>query len=486
LLSGQQASFNGTTGGWEGFGATVAWVSSPASSSSGALSATSTGTKAPSVQSGTPQTGGLVTARPGWVYEATFTLQAQSSTLPVDPAILFYDSSGTLLDYVFGQQGHIPVGQWTTTAPVLAVAPPNTASVAIGFVFESSSAGSTIFLERPVLLAAQGGGTAVSGPLHTFGNQVLDGRGNPLELRGVNMPGLQSSSHPPVLNAHSVVQAQEWGANFVRIPVGEQLWLTSSCDYDPNYTPAVDQMVGWVTSLGMVALLDLDYSAPGTQCAAGDHHAMADDPGSVQFWQQVAARYQSNPLVAFDLYNEPENISSSVWLNGGPVSDQSGLTYQAAGMQQLYDAVRSTGATNLVFVSGLNWANTPPTQLVQGTNIVYAVHAYTCPVPWAYPPQCTTPDAYDPSRILDRWLPLAQNQPVAVTEFGWPTPFDETYMANVVAFAQGEGWGWSAFAWSDNTTSAWTLLAQDPSAGVFEPSPSGMPILAALTSLPGS
>lgn len=88
---------------------------------------------------------------------------------------------------------------------------------------------------------------------------------------------------------------------------------------------------------------------------------MADYPGSTEFWSQVAARFANNPLAAFDLYNEPHDISNQVWLNGGTVPTYSIFPYQTTGMQQLYDAVRATGARNLVLVSGNNWANTPPT-----------------------------------------------------------------------------------------------------------------------------
>src|ERR1035437_2761692 len=99
---------------------------------------------------------------------------------------------------------------------------------------------------------------------------------------------------------------------------------------------------------------------------------MADYPGSTEFWSQVAARFANNPLAAFDLYNEAHDISNQVWLNGGTVPKYSIFPYQTTGMQQLYDAVRATGARNLVHVSGNNWANTPPTTLVRGSNIAYA------------------------------------------------------------------------------------------------------------------
>lgn len=485
LLVGRQASFSGTTGGWVGMGATLTWAATPASSVQGSLQITSSGTKSPAVASGSPQTGGTTPARPGQVFDATAMVQGGNAALPVQMGMVFYNSSGSILKWVFGQLVQAPQGRWTSVPAALGVAPVGTTSVVMGIIVTSSAVGNTVYLEQPQLESAPGSSSAVVGPLHTSGNQVLDANGSPVILRGVNMFGLQSSDNPLVLSANNVAQAKQWGANFVRIALSQQLWLSSSCGYDPNYAAAVDKMVDLVTSSGMVALLDLHYLTPGSGCGPGGAQPMADAPGSTQFWQQVAARYAGNPLVAFDLYNEPENIPASVWLSGGQIYDPyTGSDYQAAGMQQLYDAVRSTGAANIVFISGDNWGNTPPSQLVRGSNIVYAAHAYTCPVPNKLPPQCTTPSPYDPSSILGQWVTLSQQVPVAVTEFGWPTQADGTYMANVVAYATAHGWGWSAFAWDGDNTSPWSLLGQVPAGGTFEPTPSGAPVLAALAGLP--
>jgi hypothetical protein len=207
---------------------------------------------------------------------------------------------------------------------------------------------------------------------------------------------------------------------------------------------------------------------------------MADQALSVPFWKQVAARYGRNPLVAFDLYNEPHDVAEPVWLLGGPVVAD-GSAYQAAGMQQLYDAVRGTGAQNLVVVSGLDWANRPPTgPLVSGSNIVYGVHAYTCP--HAPPPSCPSADPYDPAPALDAWLPLSTVAPVMVTEFGWPNRNDGTYLANVISYAEAHRWGWDAFAFDGSTTGLFDLVrgvAGDRA--TYEPTPTGMAVLAGLT-----
>lgn len=318
-------------------------------------------------------------------------------------------------------------------------------------------------------------------PFHTSGNQILDANGNPVSFRGVNYTDLLSvpSSSSPAPIEHEFAEARAWGANLVRIALNEALWLPTSCTYNSGYEAQVDNVVNWVTSLGMLAVLNLEYNAP-ILCQQGGQQEMADNPGSYDFWQQVASRYGGNPLVAFDLYNEPHNISNAVWLDGGQATDGM-LTYEAAGMQGLYNTVRATGTQDLVFVSGNNWSNSVPSTLVSGSNIVYSAHAYTCPT--NPPPNCSTPNYYDPSSILDNWVGISASVPVVVGEFGWPDPNDATYNGNVIAFAHAHGWGWNALAWNRSSNDKFALVSQAPGTGTWQPTASGMPVLSALAGL---
>ena len=308
------------------------------------------------------------------------------------------------------------------------------------------------------------------------GNRIYDARGQVVVLRGIDLYGLQSSGTPPSATEAQVAGIHAWGADMVRISLGEQLWLSSSCAYDPGYEHTVDQLVNWVTSMGMLALLELHFNTPGGACVPASQQVMADAPGSVTFWQQVAARYGSNPLVAFDLYNEPHAISDKVWLDGGTVTTN-GNTWQAAGMQQLYDAVRSTGTKDLVVVTGNAWGEDSPARLVSGTNIVYSDHIYTCGV--APPPKCWIPDPTDPAPFLGPWTARSSQVPVMIGEFGWPSQGDATFDDNTIAYADAHGWGWCAFAWDGTDQSPFDLVGEILP-GAFEPAPTGMSVLGAL------
>ena len=57
----------------------------------------------------------------------------------------------------------------------------------------------------------------------------------------------------------------------------------------------------------------------------------------------------------FDLFNEPDNISWSCWRDGGAAC--AGAPFTIAGMQELVNVVRGTGATNVVMLGGLQWSS---------------------------------------------------------------------------------------------------------------------------------
>jgi hypothetical protein len=263
----------------------------------------------------------------------------------------------------------------------------------------------------------------------------------------------------------------------MRIPLGSQKLLPSNCYYEPDYLQAVDKTVEMLTKRGMVALLNLHYQTVG-DCGRFGQWPMAEYASAIAFWKQIAARYKNNPLVAFDLFNEPHHLSDDQWRNGGTITWQD-KTYRTAGMQEMYNAVRSTGATNLVFVTGNGWGNLWPkkTTPVSGTNIVYAIHGYPCPqVPT---PECTNQWPYDPYQFFQFWETAEQSHPIVVTEFGWPNPDDGLYIHNAIAYAEAHGWGWAVYTWGPVTWGRFCLLASAGPGKPYEPRPTGMPALAA-------
>jgi endoglucanase len=416
--------------------------------------------------------GAMSPATPNRVYSGTMKVRAARQTRLAQATLTFYDRTGRTLVSLRGQTVKEFAKSWTGTVPVVGLAPPGAAFVTVGEVVSGVKVGEVHFLTKPVLTAAPQLRRGLTGPLRTSGNTVYDAKG-PIVLQGIHRRGLELSDGAPITSAE-LLQARRWGATMVRLSVSSAYWLPLNCYYDPAYAAKVDQAVKAVTALGMVALVDLHTNTLGP-CGVVHQQLMADN-SAIDFWHQVAYRYRTNPLVAFDLYNEPHWISDEIWLHGGLVVPTGGTPpFVAAGMQQMYDAVRSTGANNLVIVTGNDWGNRLPDTLVTGTNIVYGAHIYTCPIS----PEKCSPDGMNPTRVLKNWVPASATVPIAVTEFGWPAQSDGRYSNSVIGFARTHHWGWVAFAWDGHTDSGFSLVATQTPA--YEPTPSGMPVLGALS-----
>jgi hypothetical protein len=281
------------------------------------------------------------------------------------------------------------------------------------------------------------------GGYYVNGNTVCTGDGRAHLLHGVDRPSLEWSSSGVNLSAADFQLMASWNANVVRIALNQDFWLAGSPLADPFYAATVDTAVTWAEQAGMDVILDLHWSdmgvlgscvsTPTTGC-----QQLMPDANSLTFWSEVAARYQGDGRVMFELYNEPHDVSWDVWRSGG----DTGSGWQAVGMQQLYDAVRATGAQNLVLIGGLNWAydlSGVPANRIEGYNIVYATHPYTD----------TSGATRPPSDWQRAFGFLTATDPVVATEFGvlQDNACTTGYDAQVIQYADAHFAGWTAWAW---------------------------------------
>jgi endoglucanase len=229
------------------------------------------------------------------------------------------------------------------------------------------------------------GSTAATGStapqLHVSGNELLDQSGARVVLHGVDRSG---GEYMCVQNAGiwdgpmdqaSVGAMKKWDINAVRVPLNEACWNGESyvnpAYAGANYRRAVRRYVSLLNRNGLVAILDLHwtdgaYTGPSSGCSSAEalcQKPMPDAAEAVPFWTSVARTFGHNDAVVFDLFNEPypERATGAsyregwhCWLDGGTCT---GISYQVAGMQTLVSAVRSTGATNVIMLGGLEYAN---------------------------------------------------------------------------------------------------------------------------------
>ncbi|MFM9964012.1 MAG: glycoside hydrolase family 5 protein [Planctomycetaceae bacterium] len=225
--------------------------------------------------------------------------------------------------------------------------------------------------------------------LHVEGNQILNPDGKPVWLQGVNVVSLEWSAGGERVMKSALVAVEDWKANAIRLPVKEEYWFGRTAgqkDGGKSYRELVNQVITLVANRGAYVVLDL-------------HRFRAPKPAHVEFWKDAAATYKNHPAVLFDLFNEPHGISWEVWRNGGFVTEKdspadekanAALGFQSPGMQRMLEAVRETGAHNIVIAGGLDWAydlsgiaNGFALTEKGGHGIVYSTHIYPWKRDWA-------------------------------------------------------------------------------------------------------
>ncbi|MDX1676184.1 MAG: cellulase family glycosylhydrolase, partial [Longimicrobiales bacterium] len=206
--------------------------------------------------------------------------------------------------------------------------------------------------------------------IDVLGPVLVNGQGERIRLRGVNRSGTEYmcvQGHGifdgPVDDA-AIEAMVSWEINVVRVPLNAQCWLGVN-GIDPAssgqaYRDSIAAFVYRLNDHGLVAILDLHWSAPDTVLADGQR-PMPDRDHVPAFWAQVAKRFGGNRSVVLDLFNEPHPDGNSdspeawrCWRDGGTCA---GLDYQAAGMRELVDTVRAAGAENVILLAGVRYAS---------------------------------------------------------------------------------------------------------------------------------
>jgi endoglucanase len=259
--------------------------------------------------------------------------------------------------------------------------------------------------------------TNTPGMPYVQGTQVFDGSGHPLLLRGA---GIESSLNNLKLWQKGVpvsdfmnsnlfnAMAHQWNMNTVRISVSN--WIYA--EYPSSYMSQLTQVVQEANSAGLYVILVLHDDGHG-----GSPYGSAANLPKVQdisFWKAVATQFKNNPMVMYDLYNEPQSNSWSQWLNGGGTVDGA----QVVGFQTLVNTVRSAGAKQIIVVEpgsaggngGLatkGWA-TVGNDTINDPNIIYSLHVYA---------EITM----TPQQLDQKWGPILNHHPIYFGEWALVT-----------------------------------------------------------------
>jgi hypothetical protein len=241
----------------------------------------------------------------------------------------------------------------------------------------------------------------------------------------------------------------------VRVPLNEDCWLGIN-GVKPElagaaYRKAIEGFVHRLNRAGLYVILDLHVAAPGTQRAVGII-PLPDADHAPDFWRSVAATFASNHSLAFDLYNEPHDVGWDCWLNGcqlpaGGEGSQQHPAYRAAGMQELVDAVRSTGARQPLLAGGRGYARNLSGWLSHrpvdpAGQLAASEHNYGRLVPCG--PGC--------KRAI---VAVARVNPVVVGELG-ETDCRHQYIDRFMPWADRHGISYLGWTWDAVAPGSWT------------------------------
>jgi endoglucanase len=248
----------------------------------------------------------------------------------------------------------------------------------------------------------------IATPLSTSGRFIVDARGRRVRLAGVNWYGFHEDLGvaPGLERTDRRALAQRiagLGFNSVRLPFS--LWMTEQTAPVPDQylaanpdlagaTPmqVYDACVEALTGEGLIVIPNCHILDPGWCCSADDGNGLWYNnrwPAAKFFaaWQDIATRYQPNPLVAaMDIMNEPRATRVG-WRVLTPTWGSRPKTDFAAMYTTVGNLIHEVSPHVLIICEGLSYAADltgvarHPVQLERPGQVVYSLHDY----PWFHP-----------------------------------------------------------------------------------------------------
>lgn len=361
----------------------------------------------------------------GWIVGLTALASDRIRQTRSDRAPLARETNSGVEDTV-GRMDPARTSKREMAAPATILAIATVAAVAASLIAPATEQAAAA-LPEPALGAEQD--PPAAGILRAEAGRIVDGLGNQVLLRGVNVNQLVDFYQPqpdvpatrPLSEADFAGMA-EYGFNVVRLNISWSALEPTRGALDEGYLAEIDQAVEWAAEHGIYTVLDMHQdgwwngpSDEGTVCRPGtepmwgydgapEWATITDSAPRCQFtgrdispagnrafqnfffntdgvrtalaetWGALAERYRDEPMIAgYDLLNEPgfgetASVTTSYLL---------GQFYT-----ETIDEIRAAGAEQIVFFepsifwSGLGFDSGPPSGFTADTNIVFSPHLY--------------------------------------------------------------------------------------------------------------
>jgi endoglucanase len=278
-------------------------------------------------------------------------------------------------------------------------------------------------------------------PLSTSGRHIVDAAGRRVRLAGVNWYGAHEddgvvSGLERTGRRALAARIASLGFNSVRLPFS--LWMTEQTTPVPDeYLGAnrdlsgaapmqvYDACVEALTGAGLIVIPNCHTLDAGWCCADEDEQGLWFNnrwPAARFFtaWQQMAARYKANPLVAgLDIMNEPRRARVG-WRVLTPTWGSRPKTDLAAMYTTVGNLVHEISPDVLIICEGLGYAADltgaarHPVGLERPGKVVYSLHDYS----WFHPVGQPRPAYFAQMRVNGGYLLDEGIAPLWIGEFG--------------------------------------------------------------------
>ena len=203
--------------------------------------------------------------------------------------------------------------------------------------------------------APAGSPVAIHGQLQVVGTQLLDQAGVPVQLKGVSSNCFVWESQPfPESKPALAYMRDNWKLWLIRASMGTD----QAGGYLSNPTgmqTEVDEIVQHAIDLGVYVLVDWHTEV-----------AVNQQDQAVAFFTAMATKYGAYPNVIWEPYNEPNGFT---WAQI--------KSYHEA----VVAAIRAVDPDNLIVLGTPRWSqdvDVAASDPVAGTNLLYALHFYSC------------------------------------------------------------------------------------------------------------
>lgn len=199
-----------------------------------------------------------------------------------------------------------------------------------------------------------------SSALHVEGRSIKDAKGNSIRLIGVNATAIElahntwhTSNFDDWYNKESLLTIKKWGCNSFRLPMTTDVYINN-----PDILLDYEKYIDLIISCGMYVIVEWGYCG----------NPLDVESYANSFFSTLSEKYANNPLVLYEICNEPFN---STW------------SQIRAYSERIIPVIRNNAPDSIIIVGtpykSSTQSDTPYTTIespLNYINIVYTLHNY--------------------------------------------------------------------------------------------------------------